>query len=159
MSKNVGTHGSGANPSGNVADDLVVADDLAVGGDLAVTGTITGDISGYAVATDWTDGTDGTGIALLTFTKDGAALTAPIAGLMHASEIATGVTAAALDTGLSGAKGQVTPIASQSNFYYITNATGELDLTITSDADSYWLVFVQPDNTLLISDECAITGP
>jgi len=112
------------------------------------------------LTTEWTDGTDGTGVALLTFTDSyGNALTAPISGYLYFSEDAAGLAAAALDTGATAAKGQISPAISTSNYHFVTNATGELDLTLTSAADSYWIVFIQPSGTLLISDEMAITGP
>ena len=114
------------------------------------------------LTTGWTDGTNGTGVALLTFLDaDGGALTAPISGWMYISEVATGLTLNALDTGAAASKGVITPnIATDfSMFHFVTNATGELDLTLTSTADSYWIVFTQGNGSLLISDECAITGP
>ena len=123
---------------------------------------ITDSVATSAVTTGWTDGTDGTGVALLTFTTpSGAALTAPISGMLYFTEAATGLAAASLDTGATAAKGQISPVvaAGTSFYHYITNATGELDLTLTSNADSYWIVFTQPDGTLLVSDELAITGP
>lgn len=95
----------------------------------------------------------------LTFTNsEGTALTAPISGVFYLSEVATGLSAAAADTGITASKGVVSPVVSTSHYHYITNATGELDLTITALADSYWVVFPQPDGTLLISDEVVVNA-
>jgi len=114
-----------------------------------------------AVTTAWTDNADGTGDVELTFTLGGSALTEPLSGFFYVSEVATGLSASSLDTGASAGKGVIAPIlsAATSHYHFITNATGELDLTLTSNADSYWIVFQQNDGTLLISDELAITGP
>jgi len=40
---------------------------------------------------------------------------------------------------------------------FTTTAAGLLGLTITALADNYWVVFVKPDGTLLISDVCTVS--
>jgi len=115
-----------------------------------------------ALTTGWTNGTDGTGVALLTFTTpNGTALTAPLAGMFYSSQVATGLTATALTTGATASKGQITPVvaAGTSFYHFITNATGELDLTITAAAGTWYIVFTQPDHKLLLTGALAITGP
>ena len=114
-----------------------------------------------AVTTAWVDGEDGTGVATLTFTLGGEALAEPLSGFFYVSEAADGLAAASLDTGATAGAGVIAPIlsAATSHYHFITDATGVLELTLTSNADSYWIVFQQNDGTLLISDELAITGP
>jgi hypothetical protein len=114
--------------------------------------------AGRLLETVFVDGVAGVGAVALTFTNaDGSALTAPLSGTLYFSEEATGLAAAALDTGAAASKGVIAPVVSTSHYSFITNAAGELDMTLTSLADSYWVVFAQPNGSLLISDECAIT--
>lgn len=114
-----------------------------------------------AVTTGWTDGTNGTGTVEFTFTLGGNALTEPIAGFFYSANANDGLAATALTTGATASKGVIAPILSgtTSHYHFITNATGELDMTLTAAAGSWWIVFNQNDSTLLISDELAITGP
>lgn len=143
--------------------DSIVNDGGSPGGDAILENMQDGIFAAHEphlLATDWTDGTSGTGVALFTFTTAaGDALTAPISGTMYFSEVATGLTVDALDTGVTAAKGVINAVVAATAFHFVTNATGELDLTLTSTADSYWVVFSNPDGSLVISDEMAITGP
>jgi hypothetical protein len=116
-----------------------------------------------SVTTVWVDGTDGTGTVQFTF-KDaaGTTMTTPIAGEFYISEVATGLTVDALDTGLAVLTNGVIDIVDTgaAKYYnYVTTAAGLLGATITSNADSYWIVFKHPTGKLVISDELAITGP
>jgi hypothetical protein len=116
-----------------------------------------------SVTTTFVDGTDGTGTVQFVF-KDAAGVTmaTPVAGEFYISEVATGLTVDALDTGLAVLTNGVidlidTGVAKYYN--YVTTAAGLLGATITSNADSYWVVFKHPTGKLVISDELAITGP
>lgn len=112
-----------------------------------------------ALATAWVDNEDGTGDVTLTFTLNGDVPSTPISGIFFVATEAVGIAAVALGTGASAGTGQITPIASTSQYHFVTDVNGVLAMTLTSDADSYWLVFQQGDGTHLVSDELAITGP
>lgn len=118
--------------------------------------------AGYTMTTTFVDGTDGTGTVQFVF-KDanGAALTAPISGLMYFSDVATGLTTDALGTGAAVlTNGSIDAVVAATTYHYTTTAAGLLGMTLTNGAaDSVWACFIQPDGSLLISDEMAITGP
>jgi hypothetical protein len=105
--------------------------------------------------------TNGTQTVQLTFADaNGTALTEPLSGWLYVSEVATGLTINAWDAAPTASKGVLTPniAADYSMFHFITNATGELDLTVDSNDDSYWMVFPQGNGgRLLISDEIVVT--
>ena len=116
-----------------------------------------------SVTTTWVNGTNGTGTVQFVF-KDAAGTTmaTPIAGEFYVSEVATGLTVDAFDTGVVVlTNGVVTLVDTGVQTYYnfVTTAAGLFGLTITSTADSYWIVFKHPTGKLVISDEMAITGP
>jgi hypothetical protein len=116
-----------------------------------------------SVTTTFVDGTNGTGTVQFVF-KDAAGTTmaTPVAGQFYVSEVATGLTVDALDTGLAVLTNGVLTLVDTgvTKYYnYVTTAAGLLGATITSAADSYWFVFVHPTGKLVISDEMAITGP
>lgn len=116
-----------------------------------------------SVTTTFVDGTDGTGTVQFVF-KDAAGVTmaTPVAGEFYISEVATGLTVDALDTGLVVLTNGVIDLVDTgvAKYYnYVTTAAGLLGATITSNADSYWIVFKHPTGKLVISDELAITGP
>ena len=88
---------------------------------------------------------------------NGAALTAPVAGLLYLSEVATGLTSDLADTTLAKlTNGALTNLGSAGPSLFTTTAAGLLGLTITAAADDYWVVFVKPDGTLLISTVCTV---
>ena len=92
----------------------------------------------------------------------GTTMATPIAGEFYVSEVATGLTVDAFDTGVVVlTNGVVTLVDTGVQTYYnfVTTAAGLFGLTITSTADSYWIVFKHPTGKLVISDEMAITGP
>lgn len=115
-----------------------------------------------SVATTWTDGTDGTGEVQFVFADAaGTTMATPVAGTFYISEVATGLTVDALDTGLAVATNGVVNImdtGSAKYYKFVSSAAGLLGLTLTSNADSYWVVFEHLGG-LVISDELAITGP
>ena len=88
---------------------------------------------------------------------NGAALTAPVSGLLYLSEVATGLTQDLADTSLAVlTNGALTNLGSAGPSLFTTTAAGLLGLTITAVADDYWVVFVKPDGTLLISGLCKV---
>lgn len=112
--------------------------------------------------TSWVDGTDGTGVVQLSFLDaDGNALTEPVSGFFYSSQDAGGLAATALTTGAAASKGVIAPILSgtTSHYHFITNATGELDLTLTAAAGDWYLVFKDGEGRLKLTDVLAITGP
>lgn len=87
----------------------------------------------------------------------GNALTAPVSGLLYLSEVATGLTNDLADTSLAKlTNGALINIGGAGPSIFTTTAAGLLGLTITAAADNYWVVFVKPDGSLLISDVCTV---
>jgi hypothetical protein len=88
---------------------------------------------------------------------NGAALTAPVSGLLYLSEVSTGLTNDLADTTLAVlTNGALKNLGSAGPSLFTTTAAGLLGLTITAVADDYWVVFVKPDGTLLISGLCKV---
>jgi hypothetical protein len=113
-----------------------------------------------AFASVTTTATPATGSCAVQFVfKDvnGAALTAPVSGLLYLSEVATGLTQDLADTSLAVlTNGALKNLGSAGPSLFTTTAAGLLGLTITAVADDYWVVFVKPDGTLLISGLCKV---
>ena len=87
----------------------------------------------------------------------GNALTSPVSGILYLSEVATGLTHNLADTTLAVlTNGALTNLGSAGPSIFTTTAAGLLGLTITAAADDYWVVFVKPDGTLLISGLCKV---
>jgi len=107
-----------------------------------------------------TTATPATGSCAVQFVfKDvnGNALIAPVSGLLYLSEVATGLTNDLADTTLAVlTNGALKNLGSAGPSLFTTTAAGLLGLTITAVADSYWVVFVKPDGSLLISDVCTV---
>lgn len=115
-----------------------------------------------SVTTTWVDGTSGSGTAQFVF-KDvgGVQMASAVSGVFYMSELATGLTADALDNSLARlTNGYITLVDTGVLKYwtFVTSATGLLGLTVTSNADSYWCCFVHPTGKLVIGDEMTITG-
>lgn len=115
-------------------------------------------VSGFASVT--TTATPASGSCAVQFVfKDAAgnALTAPVSGLLYLSEVATGLTNDLADTSLAVlTNGALINIGGAGPSIFTTTAAGLLGLTITAAADNYWVVFVKPDGTLIISDVCTV---
>ena len=115
-----------------------------------------------AVVTDGvTDNENGTADVTMTFYRGGVQLATPLTGFFMVCTEAVGIAAVALGAGMTAVKGQITPnnAADYSLFYFVTNATGELDLTLDNgSADSFWLFFRGTAGEHLSSSEIAITG-
>jgi len=89
---------------------------------------------------------------------NGNALTTPVSGLMYLSEVATGLTHNLADTSLAVlTNGALTNLGSAGPSLFTTTAAGLLGMTITAAADDYWVVFVKPDGSLLISSVCTVS--
>lgn len=105
-----------------------------------------------------TTATPATGSCAVQFVfKDasGNAVTSPVSGLMYLSEVATGLTHNLADTSLAVlTNGAITNIGGAGPSLFTTTAAGLLGMTITALADDYYVVFVKPDGSLLISDVC-----
>ncbi len=85
----------------------------------------------------------------------GNAVTAPVSGMLYLSEVATGLTHDLADTTLAVlTNGALTNVGGAGPSLFTTTAAGLLGLTITALAGNYWVVFVKPDGSLLISDVC-----
>jgi len=87
----------------------------------------------------------------------GNAVTAPVSGLLYLSEVATGLTNDLADTTLAVlTNGALKNLGSAGPSLFTTTAAGLLGLTITAVADDYWVVFVKPDGSLMISSVCTV---
>jgi len=88
---------------------------------------------------------------------NGVAVTAPVSGLMYLSEVATGLTNDLADTTLAVlTNGALKNLGSAGPSLFTTTAAGLLGMTITAVADDYYVVFVKPDGSLLISTVCTV---
>lgn len=86
---------------------------------------------------------------------NGDALTSPVSGLLYLSESSTGLSHDAADTSLAVlTNGTYTEIIADTGGLFTTTAAGLLGLTITAAADDYYIIFVKPDGSILISDVC-----
>jgi len=115
-----------------------------------------------SVTTTAVDGTDGTATIQFIF-KDGAGVTmaTPVAGEFYISEVATGLTVDALDNSLAVlTNGVITLLdtAVLKHWTYVTSAAGLLGLTMTSNADNYWVIFKHPTGILVPSGQITISG-
>jgi len=89
----------------------------------------------------------------------GDVVTEPMAGMLYLSEVATGLTHDLADTTLAVlTNGALTNIGGAGPSLFTTTAAGLLGMTITATADDYYVVFVKPDGSLLISDVCTVSA-
>lgn len=113
-----------------------------------------------AFASVVTEATPASGSCGVQFTfKDiaGNALEAPVSGILYLTEVSTGLTHNLADTSLAVlTNGALTNIGGAGPSLFTTTAAGLLGLTITAAADDYYVVFVKPDGSLLISDVCTV---
>lgn len=105
-----------------------------------------------------TAATPASGACVVQFTfKDavGKALVAPISGLLYLSTSEDGLSHDLADTSLAVlTNGAVTNVGGAGPSLFTTSAAGLLGMTITAAAGDYYIVFVRPDGSLLISDIC-----
>jgi hypothetical protein len=91
--------------------------------------------------------------------SDGNALSAPVSGMLYLSEVATGLTHDLADTSLAVlTNGALTNVGGAGPSLFTTTAAGLLGVTITAAADNYYVVLVQPNGKLLISDVCTVNA-
>ena len=119
-------------------------------------------VSAFASMTTTTTPASGTCAVQFVF-KDanGTVLAAPVAGTFYLPEVATGLEIDIADTSVAVlTNGAVTLMDTGVASYYqfVTTAAGLLGVTITATADDYYIVFIKPDGTLLISDVCVSTA-
>lgn len=110
-----------------------------------------------SVTTTATPATGSCGVQFVFKDAAGNALTSPVAGTFYLSEVSTGLEVDVADTGVAVlTNGAVTIMDTGVASYYqfVSDATGKLGVTITAAADDYYIVFVKPDGSLLISDVC-----
>lgn len=112
-----------------------------------------------AVTTAATPASGSCGVQFVFTDVSGNALTVPVAGLLYLSEVSTGLTHNLADTSLAVlTNGALTNVGGAGPSLFTTTATGLLGVTITAAADDYYVVFVKPDGTLLISDACTVNA-
>lgn len=108
-----------------------------------------------AVTTTATPASGSCGVQFVFTDINGDALTSPVSGLLYLSEASTGLTHNLADTTLAVlTNGAVTNIGGAGPSLFTTTAAGLLGLTITAAADDYYIIFVTPNGSLLISDVC-----
>lgn len=115
----------------------------------------------WTMTTAATPASGSCGVQLVFKDATGVAITAPIAGTFYLSEVSTGLEVDVADTSVAVlTNGAVTIMDTGVASYYqfITDATGKLGVTITAAADDYYLVFIKPDGSLLISDVCTCSA-
>lgn len=111
-----------------------------------------------SVTTTATPASGSCGVQFVFKDINGAALTAPVSGLLYLSEVSTGLTSDLADTTLAKlTNGALVNIGGAGPSLFVTTAAGLLGLTITAAADDYYVVFVKADGTLLISDVCTVS--
>lgn len=89
----------------------------------------------------------------------GVVVAAPVTGFMYLSEDAAGLGQVLADTTLAVlTNGALTNLGSAGPSIFTTTAVGLLGMTITAAADDYYVVFVKPNGTLLISTVCTVNA-
>jgi hypothetical protein len=88
----------------------------------------------------------------------GVQINAPVTGRFYMSDLSSGLSMDVADTGIAAlTNGAVRELdASHTAWQFVTSAVGLLGVTITSGADSHWLVFQSPYGGLIITDELII---
>lgn len=113
-----------------------------------------------AFASVTTTATPGTGSCAVQFVfKDihGNTITSPVSGLLYLTKSATGLTQDLANTSLAVlTNGALRNISGAGPSIFTTTAAGLLGLTITAVADSYYIAFVSPNGSLIISTVCTI---
>ena len=108
-----------------------------------------------SVTTTATPASGSCGVQFVFKDINGDDLTEPVSGLLYLSESATGLSHDAADTSLAVlTNGTYTEVIADTGGLFTTTAAGLLGLTITAAADDYYVVFVKPDGSLLLSDVC-----
>lgn len=106
-----------------------------------------------SVETTETQGDGSTSAQFVFKDVSGNTVTEPVSGLLYLSESATGLThdlaeaTMAVDT-----NGALTNIGGKGPSLFTTTAAGLLGIEIDANDDDYYVVFVKPDGSLVISD-------
>jgi len=112
-----------------------------------------------SVTTAATPASGSCGVQFVFKDASGNVVTAPVSGLMYLSEVDTGLTHNLADTTLAVlTNGALTNVGGAGPSLFTTTAEGLLGMTITATADDYYVVFVKPDGSLLISDVCTCSA-
>ena len=112
-----------------------------------------------SVTTTATPASGSCGVQFVFKDINGAALTSPVSGILYLSEVSTGLTHNLADTSLEVlTNGALTNIGGAGPSLFTTTAAGLLGVTITAAADDYYVVFVTPNGSLLISDVCTVNS-
>lgn len=113
----------------------------------------------WTVTTSATPASGSCAVQFVFSDEKGMPLTSPVSGLCYLSEVATGLTHDLADTSLAVlTNGALTNVGGAGPSLFTTTATGLLGMTITAAADDYYVVFVQPNGELLISDVCTVNA-
>jgi hypothetical protein len=112
-----------------------------------------------SVTTTATPASGSCGVQFVFKDASGNTVTEPVSGMLYLSEVSTGLTHNLADTTLAVlTNGALTNIGGAGPSLFTTTAAGLLGLTITAAADDYYVVFVKPDGSLLISDVCTVNS-
>lgn len=112
-----------------------------------------------SVTTTATPASGSCGVQFVFKDASGNALTSPVAGILYLSEVSTGLTHNLADTSLAVlTNGALTNIGGAGPSLFTTTAAGLLGVTITAAADDYYVIFVLPNGSLLISDVCTVNS-
>lgn len=112
-----------------------------------------------SVTTTATPASGSCGVQFVFKDINGNALTSPVSGILYLSEVLTGLTHNLADTSLAVlTNGALTNIGGAGPSLFTTTAAGLLGVTITAAADDYYVVFVTPNGSLLISDVCTVNS-
>lgn len=110
-----------------------------------------------SVTTTATPATGSCGVQFVFKDVHGNTITTPVSGLLYLSTSDNGLTSNIANTSLAKlTNGALTNLGSAGPSLFVTTAAGLLGLTITAAADNYWVVFIKPNGSLLISDVCTV---
>ena len=112
-----------------------------------------------SVTTEATPASGSCGVQFVFKDVSGNALTSPVSGILYLSTDADGLTSDLADSSLAVlTNGALTNIGGAGPSLFTTTADGKLGLTITAAADDYYVVFVKPNGSLLVSDVCTVNA-
>lgn len=108
-----------------------------------------------SVTTTATPATGSCGVQFEFKDVSGKAITSPISGILYLSATADGLSHTLAGTSIAKlTNGTLSNLVTKGASLFTTTAAGLLGLTITAVAGDYYIVFVKPDGSLLISDVC-----
>ncbi len=86
---------------------------------------------------------------------DGVALPNPISGIGYGSG-ADGLSVVAVTSHATLINGVIDPLVATKSFHFITDATGQLGVTVTAQAGTYYITFQMPNGKLLTSSAIVV---